>query len=189
VQRRGAGGLPRIVAMTANAMPGDREAYIAAGMDGYVAKPIELSDLAAALGHAWRCRARRRGPGSAGRHEVLDAARLEHLRGDAGRQPAEPGARADRHVRGRLGQGTWARSPRHCTRPTPRAARAGAPLPVGHAEHRRAAHVRAVHRDRAPGRQGELDDASPSSPMRSAHEHERVNAALLAAAHALLSRA
>ncbi|MBL8333257.1 MAG: response regulator, partial [Rubrivivax sp.] len=50
VRRRGPGQRPRIVAMTANAMPGDREAYIAAGMDGYVAKPIMIEELAATLG-------------------------------------------------------------------------------------------------------------------------------------------
>ena len=42
-------GRPRIVAMTANAMQGDRESCIAAGMDDYLTKPIRIDELVRAL--------------------------------------------------------------------------------------------------------------------------------------------
>jgi len=43
---------PWIVAMTANAMQGDREMCIQAGMDDYLAKPIRIEELVEALSKA-----------------------------------------------------------------------------------------------------------------------------------------
>jgi PAS domain S-box-containing protein len=67
---------PRIVAMTANAMEGDRETCFAAGMDDYLSKPIRPDALAAALA---RC-TRRADPESVD-SSVLE--RLEAVMGDS----------------------------------------------------------------------------------------------------------
>ncbi len=47
-----AGHRPRIIGLTANAMQGDREMCLAAGMDDYIAKPINIEELVDALSRA-----------------------------------------------------------------------------------------------------------------------------------------
>jgi HPt (histidine-containing phosphotransfer) domain-containing protein len=68
---------PHIVAMTANALPEDREACFAAGMNDYVAKPIRAEELVAALK---RAKPLANGGSAAVAHVSLDDEALGSLR-------------------------------------------------------------------------------------------------------------
>jgi CheY-like chemotaxis protein len=70
---------PHIIAMTANALPEDREACFAAGMNDYVAKPIRAEELARALKRAKPLTASNDG-NSEEANVNLDAAALRNLR-------------------------------------------------------------------------------------------------------------
>jgi CheY-like chemotaxis protein len=50
---------PYIVAVTANAMQGDREQYLAAGMDDYISKPIRIEELTEALIRAFNLKSKK----------------------------------------------------------------------------------------------------------------------------------
>ena len=63
---------PRLVAMTALAMQGDREACLAAGMDDYIGKPIRIEELYQAL---LRCSSRAAPSAAAGDEAPPSAAR------------------------------------------------------------------------------------------------------------------
>ncbi len=52
IRRRWPSDSPRIVALTAHAIAGDKEKCLEAGMDDYLCKPVNLEDLQATLEHA-----------------------------------------------------------------------------------------------------------------------------------------
>ena len=67
---------PRIIAMTANAMQGDRELCIHAGMDDYLTKPIQVEELVKALGKCQPNIAKEQGSGGARENEeIISSAR------------------------------------------------------------------------------------------------------------------
>jgi two-component system, sensor histidine kinase and response regulator len=80
-RREGSGHHTPIVAMTANAMQGDREKALEAGMDDYIAKPVRREELEAVLGR-WIPRPEKEPPArSNGDPPTVDLSVLESRRG------------------------------------------------------------------------------------------------------------
>lgn len=86
---------PYIIAMTANALTGDREACLAAGMDDYISKPVRIDELDAALQRGIAAALKDKAPatpsqpsGSDDNTPLIDANAVENLR--ALRMEGEP---------------------------------------------------------------------------------------------------
>ena len=58
-ERYPSGSRPYVIAMTANALHGDRERFMAAGMDDYLSKPVDMEEMARALQRRPRARLHR----------------------------------------------------------------------------------------------------------------------------------
>jgi PAS domain S-box-containing protein len=85
---------PHIIAMTANAMQGDRELCLAAGMDDYIAKPVRVHELVEALG---KCPRHQKGESVTGTN-VIDRKVFDDLAASVGGDMAFLGELIDTYL-------------------------------------------------------------------------------------------
>jgi CheY-like chemotaxis protein len=88
-RREGPGKHTKIVAMTANALKGDREKCLAAGMDDYIAKPVKAEDMMKLLDRVFAASSTPKEEPESVSEEVLPPVDLKRLHDAMGDQISE----------------------------------------------------------------------------------------------------